>query len=163
MQTNLRIALVPRRWLGAALISGLLAGCGGPSDQPDLGSVSGTVTLDGEPLEDATLIFQPESGRPAYAVTDGDGYYELQYSASTAGAMVGKHLVYISTYREGDPAAEDPELRESRPERVPAQYNRDAADNPDMTVEIQSGGNTCDFPLSSEGEIYEPEPEPDSY
>lgn len=135
----------------------LLGGCfGEDSDAPELGSVSGTVTLDEKPLEGAMVTFQPENGRPAYAVTDSSGYYELRYTADTNGAMVGKHLVSIGTYRQGDPEAEEPELRETRPERVPTQYNVKAVDNPEMTVEVKAGSNTFDFALKSEGEIIQP-------
>lgn len=143
-------------------LAGLLAGCSGPpDDQPDLGSVSGTVTLDGEPLAEATISFQPQgSGRPSYAVTDSEGYYEMQYTGDAGGAKIGKHLVSISTYQEGDPGAPDPEGQETRPERVPARYNINAADNEEMTVEVTAGSNTIDFSLSSEGaEIVQPETE----
>lgn len=122
----------------------------------DLGRVSGTVTLDGEPLAEATIVFQPATGRPSFAVTDNSGRYELQYSAATKGAKLGRHQVQISTYQEGDPAVEEPEFQEPKPERVPARYNVNAADNPELSVEVTAGSNTIDFSLSSEGEIIEP-------
>lgn len=129
----------------------MLGGCGGPSDRPDLGYAEGRVTLGGEPLPKAMVTFQPDSGRPSFGITDEDGYYAVKYMPGEEGAKVGKHLVSISTYREpeeeGDPAV---------PEQVPVQYNRDAAENPEMTVEVRPGGNTLNWELSSEGEIYEP-------
>lgn len=146
MQTN-RTTLLPLTFIGL-----LLAGCVGSSDQPDLGYAEGWITLGGEPLPKAMVTFQPESGRPSFGVTDEDGYYYLEYRPGEEGAKVGNHLVSISTYREpemeGDPAM---------PEQVPVQYNRDAADNPDMTVEVKLGSNEFNWDLSSEGEIYEPD------
>src|SRR5262245_49070668 len=50
----------------------LLAGCSG-GDRPELGYVSGTVTMDGEPLVGVIVTFKPEQGRPAVDVTDADG------------------------------------------------------------------------------------------
>ena len=42
------------------------AGCGegAPSDTPELGSVTGTVTMDGKPLANVTVTFEPETGKP---------------------------------------------------------------------------------------------------
>ena len=134
------------------LAFGMVVGCGGPSDQPDLGSVSGTVTLDGKPLANATVMFQPEQGRPSYGVTDDDGYYELRYTANTDGAVVGKHVVSITTYEDPEEEGQKP-----TPEKVPVDYNENAAENPEMNVEVKSGSQTFDFNLTTEGkEIVQP-------
>ncbi len=47
----------------------LSMGCGG-GDMPELGDVSGKVTLDGKPLVGINILFTPEKGRPAGGVTD---------------------------------------------------------------------------------------------
>ena len=57
------------------------AGCGGP-DYGTPVSVSGKVTLDGEPLGELTVIFHNTSGLPAEfrtqrSTTDGQGVYNL--------------------------------------------------------------------------------------
>lgn len=145
------------------LLTGSLAvtiiGCGGGSDAPELGAVKGTVQMDGKPLDGATVTFQPqEGGRPSFGETDGEGYYELQYTADEAGAVVGKHRVSISTYREGDPGAEDPAEQKSQPERVPAQYNTQT----ELEAEVKPGTNPpIDFNLESQGEIIQPDALPD--
>lgn len=51
-----------------ALLS-LIAGCG-RGDLPPLGTVSGTVTLDGEPLPGVIISFKPDEGRVAAATTE---------------------------------------------------------------------------------------------
>ena len=41
-----------------------MLGCGGgtPDDQPDIGQVTGVVTVDGSPKADIIVAFQPEGG-----------------------------------------------------------------------------------------------------
>ncbi len=54
----------------AALVLAFVAGCGGPPE----GTVSGTVTMDQEPLKDGLIRFEPNSpdARPVDAtITDG--------------------------------------------------------------------------------------------
>ena len=63
-----------------------LSACGGGSDTPPLGTVTGVVTLDDKPLSDAEVTFQPEKGRPSLGKTDSEGNYTLVYTASDNGA-----------------------------------------------------------------------------
>ncbi|MBB03288.1 MAG: hypothetical protein CMJ47_11620, partial [Planctomyces sp.] len=74
----------------------LLAGCGGaPDDRPELADVTGVVTLDGEPVDGASVAFSPKSGmRGASAQTNELGEFELSY-ASTMGCPLGEHTVEI--------------------------------------------------------------------
>jgi hypothetical protein len=60
--------------LALLLISLTAAGCGDPTT-----SVTGTVTLDGQPLEKAIVQFQPEreNDRPAVVLTDASGRYRV--------------------------------------------------------------------------------------
>ena len=62
-------------WFTAALmLLGSILGCG----DSNLGRVTGTVTMDGQPLGDAYVIFKPLTGaRLAAAKTDKLGRYEL--------------------------------------------------------------------------------------
>lgn len=85
------------KWV-AALLACLasVAGCSS-GDQPDLGLVTGRITLNGEPLPNVEVAFQPENGRPSYGETDEDGNYELTYIRDTKGAKVGTHRVLVRT------------------------------------------------------------------
>lgn len=77
------------RWL---MVLGLVmvAGCGNEaSDKPDLGYVSGTVTLDGKPLPFVTMYFKPEVGRQSIARANEEGYYEAMYLVDEKGVKVG--------------------------------------------------------------------------
>jgi hypothetical protein len=120
------------------------AGCGGKNDAPELGKVKGQVTLDGSPLPDATVSYDPkEGGRTSTAVTDKEGHYELNYTLKAKGAKLGAHRVRISTYVQGgdEPNAEVKTV----PEKVPAKYQK-----PDsLKADVKAGENTVDFKLES--------------
>ena len=134
-------------WIAVALMAGFTLGCAG-SDL-NLGKVSGTVTLDGEPLADAMVIFTPMTGgRPAAGKTDSKGRYELIFSRDAEGAMLGEHVVEITT---GDEIVNDDDTVEMIPEVVPAKYNA----NTELRAVIEDGANVFDFPLESGGEIAE--------
>jgi hypothetical protein len=71
-----------------------LAGCrdGGRQVAP----VHGRITLDGRPLANADVQFQPDGSlRASSGRTDADGHYELMYKRGQPGAIVGPHTVRI--------------------------------------------------------------------
>ena len=78
---------VRMRLIAVAMIGLSNFGCGG--DTPPLGQVTGTVTLDGKPVDGATIQFEPTtSGLPtAFGRTDSQGKYELWYSRGNKGAL----------------------------------------------------------------------------
>lgn len=86
------------RWLALVLVL-TLSGCGGVPDQPPLGTVTGTVTLDGKPLEFIEISFVPNKGRPSYGDTNSLGNYELTYVRNIKGAKVGKHTITVRSGR----------------------------------------------------------------
>jgi hypothetical protein len=130
------------------------SGCGGRGDQPELGEVTGTIKLDGKPLSGITVVFQPESGRPASGVTDAEGNYELTYIRQTKGAKVGPNRVEIAPSEDGE--SEEAEAEEGESESVtsptrsgkptiPARYNVRS----ELKVDVKAGTNTFDFDLES--------------
>jgi hypothetical protein len=69
---------------------------------PELGSVSGVLTLDGKPLAGAIVTFQPiaseEPGSKlssSVGTTDKEGRYTLMYVRDVRGAVVGEHKVFV--------------------------------------------------------------------
>ncbi len=80
----------------------LLSGCGGSSDQPELGEVTGTITFNKQPLVGVAVVFQPENGRPARGMTNAEGKYELTYIRQTKGSKVGPNRVEIAPSEEGE-------------------------------------------------------------
>lgn len=128
--------------LAACLIT-FATGCGGSGNTPPLGKVSGTVTLNGEPLDGATIEFLPSNGRPSIGMTDADGHYDLLFRAGTPGALIGTHTVRITSQRSRSGGEGGEPLVEARPETVPQDYN----DQTTLSVEVTKGSNTHDFDL----------------
>jgi hypothetical protein len=115
----------------------MLAGCSGGAPVPKLNSVTGRVTLDGEPLAEAIVSFIPDKGPPSGAITDDEGKYVLKFKTGDVGAVAGEHTVTISTDLEGTNRPED--------ERVPEQYNKQTT----LRVTVTEGQNEHDFDLHS--------------
>lgn len=121
-------------WLSSKMMRG--------SDLPPLGSVTGTVTLDGQPLKDAIIMFIPEIPDKAkkeqtrlatsLARTDASGKYVLNYVQDVDGAVVGKHIVQIRAQKEGR-------------EVIPVQFNKQSK----LTATVASGSNDFKFDLKS--------------
>src|SRR5262245_9061165 len=66
-----------RRWLSAVGIVVCL-GCG---TRADLATVTGKITIDGQPLPDAFVVFAPTaSGTSSRGKTDAGGNYEMMFS-----------------------------------------------------------------------------------
>lgn len=79
-----------------------LSGCSGKSDRwtqarPPVYPVSGQVLLNGQPVEQATITFQPADpeGKPGSALTDADGRFEAQTFDPGDGLTAGTHRVAI--------------------------------------------------------------------
>jgi hypothetical protein len=81
------------------------------------------VTLNGQPLENAGVVFQPVAGvgeqsPSSGGFTDADGRYTLKIvGTESRGAVVGKHKVMITLVDE-DPGDDRPK----RARRIPARY-----------------------------------------
>jgi hypothetical protein len=120
-------------WLGLVLA---VAGCSGRYS--DIADVRGVVTLDGKPLEAATVLFQPAQGRPSVGRTDAAGRYRLLYTPRDLGARIGPCRVRIST-------AGDDDGRIAADERVPRRYFEPDA----LTVEVAPRANVFDFHLTT--------------
>jgi hypothetical protein len=83
-----------------ALVSCGLAGCGGDETaRIKLAPVTGTVTLNGKPLEGAEITFTPDGSNakntPASDVTGPDGNYKVIYRGRS-GLAPGKYKVLVS-------------------------------------------------------------------
>lgn len=89
------------RGLLAGLLLGLqivVMGCGGGSvDSTKYVSVTGVVTLDGKPIEGATVSFVPKkTGQMSFGLTGPDGKFSLKAGTGQSGAAVGDHNVTVT-------------------------------------------------------------------
>jgi len=131
------MTLIRASVLGLAFFA--LAGC---SNRPKnvARSVTGKVTVGGQPLAGARIIFTPkEGGSPAMGKTDDQGNYKLSWSRGIEGAQIGENAVSISTLVEGPPSSK-PEV----PEKVPLKYR----ENP-PTADVKRGSNVFNFDLEA--------------
>jgi hypothetical protein len=123
--------------IACAITTLAILGCS-PSHQPPLGRVSGTVTLDGESLANATVRFTPAGpGRTSEGTTDADGRYELRYLRDIPGANIDQHTVRITTASEANGGRE----------LLPPRYHSRSQ----LEARVASGTNSLDFVLRSQG------------
>lgn len=135
-------SIAVRRFVPALLLGfAIMVGCGGTEGYS---TVTGNVTLDGQPLPDALIQFSPVNpGSPSYGRTDASGNYELIYSREIKGAELGEHVVAITTAQTGDPDAEPP--TQDVPEKLPPKYHSQT----ELKVEVKPGKNVHNFELQS--------------
>lgn len=129
----------------AAIASIVACGCSG-GDTPDLGKVTGKVTLDGKPVAGANIQFYPtEGGRASSAVSDDSGQYELTYKGDLKGAKVGPHVVSVTTAMspEGEPGDEN--YKPGQEETIPEKYQGDS----ELKVDVKAGDNEIPLELKS--------------
>ncbi|MDZ7620204.1 MAG: carboxypeptidase regulatory-like domain-containing protein [Patescibacteria group bacterium] len=118
-----------------ALAIGVLVGAGcKSSDRPDLGRVEGVVTLDGKPLAEAFVHFDPGTVRGSSGATNAEGKFELTYLRDVKGAAVGEHTVRITTQSE------------TAPETLPARYHAQTT----LKAVVKAGQNQFQFDLESQ-------------
>jgi hypothetical protein len=146
------------KWLSAALVAFLLPGCGGG---PKLVSVTGTVTMNGKPLEGANISFAPEPGNAVETagtdITGPEGNYKLMYQGRS-GVSPGKYKVAISKL-EVKAGVELPENFKKDPmmakmagltkETLPDQATGKAAEGSFAAEVKESGDNVFDFDVKA--------------
>jgi hypothetical protein len=96
------------------------------------------VTLDGKPLAEADIRFQPDGQeRPSIGHTDIDGRYELIFKRGQTGAAVGKHTVRIWVSRE---IVRNPPV-------IAARFNSKS----ELRRDVKPEENEFDFDVTTEG------------
>jgi len=92
------------------LAAGMLVGCGGGGSGPDRVSVSGTVTVGGEPVEVAQIQFEPKvdksdvSNAPTAFGYVKNGEYSIP---EVTGAIVGEHQVRVRIVKTAEGEEEE--------------------------------------------------------
>lgn len=132
------------RKLCAALLPLLfvVAGCGDPN-APPMGTVSGTVTVGGQPpTEPFRIVFSNSTtGQGSAGEVEEDGGYELETPLP-----VGEYQVYfiMSNKMQSDaPRSTDAEIVKS----IPRQYQSESSP---LTEAVAEGSNTIDVDVPAE-------------
>lgn len=141
------------RWktaVACAALASQVCGCGG-TDYP-LAPVSGVVTLDGEPLAGAAVVFQPKPAEPVEKAapgsvgrTDDQGRFALATVHEEPGAALGRHRVRIYSYSPESAPVSDVDTTKVV-ERVPDRYNYRSQLFFEVTAE---GTAAADFELTT--------------
>lgn len=128
-----------------ALCAVLALGCGDNSG-PSVGAVTGTITMNGQPVSQVNVTFIPEAkGSPSYGGTDDRGVYRLLYNHKRAGAELGKHNVIIQN-REPETDDSGRRILSSATLTIPAKYQQPGT----LTAEVRPGSNEVNFTLDAQ-------------
>lgn len=147
------------RLLLVSMLLVFLSACGTSvqSDRPATHPVSGTVTMNGQPVARANLSFQLADGSGSAAgVTDNQGRYELTTFTAGDGAVPGEYLVAITQFEEPPPGAgvpdDHPDYNPNLPEFVPKNLLPEryaTAKSSGLKATVVEGPNTgVDFELT---------------
>lgn len=120
--------------------------------------VSGTITLDGQPLPFAQITFvavDKSAGTDSYGNSDADGNFKIQtlQGKANGGTTPGMYKVAVTCFKEEETGKtykdeegnEKPETRDVSV--VPAKYN--SAETSGIEVEVKKGSNTINLELQS--------------
>ena len=152
--------------LATAISSCVLLAATGCDSGPPTGTVTGVVTMDGEPLDSALVTFVPkEGGQSALGKTNEVGEYEL-YRRGEPGALLGPYKVTVTTLHNDSPdsplqapsdseaymqqamgggSASSARARTSPKERIPPRYNK----NSELSQTVKEGENIVNLELTS--------------
>ena len=127
------------------LIVLLCCGCGG--DNVRRTAVKGEVLLDGKPVVNGRILFEPTSGTtgPVAGATIKDGAFEIP---SHMGVTVGKNLVRINSNKPTGKKIKSSmsnDVLDETVEGIPEKYNTKSK----LEKEIEEGPNELSFDLES--------------
>jgi hypothetical protein len=174
-QMSFRGRLECRRFASIATVGLLLAGCSGPGDADyaklNLVDITGTVMVDGVPVEGVEVRFEDNPFQYSFGVTDASGNYKMMLNNRKSGVTPGSKKVRFVPKSGGGAAGvsdaasvipqegDDGEARETAdgdvieiakdaagPGKVPACYNSD----PKISVEVSKTTPKFDFDLKSD-------------
>lgn len=143
-----------RRMSSLAVLTVGLVVVTGCSRGPKLVPVNGRVTLDGKPVQEMLINFQPvgnTTGEGAHAMTDTDGRFTLSDMRGGTGAHVGEYKVSfypaLGRKKEGDPTTDV--VSDGSKSGFPRIYLD--ADKSPLRATIPEGGGTAEVILTATG------------
>ncbi|MFM7205579.1 MAG: hypothetical protein ACKO4T_02760 [Planctomycetaceae bacterium] len=123
-------SVMSRAWLGlTAVVLLAAAGCWGRG----FAEVTGTVMVDGKPLQGAFVTFQPEGSDAVRGVgaTNAEGRYRVIRPGSKVGAMIGRNRVSVTGGDSG--------------RSLPARYSTEST----LEYEVKRGANVFDIDITT--------------
>ncbi len=117
------------------------SGCG--RTDPNKGAVSGSVTLDGEPLDHAQIVFRDPQGQQASAggkIVKGE--YELETPVAAMRVEITAYREIPGKFDNSNPTGPVPLAEQV----LPARYNRAS----ELTADVKAGANEFNFQLKSD-------------
>jgi hypothetical protein len=90
--------------------------------------VSGTITVNGKPIEGIEVLFVPERKiRPGFGATDSSGRYEAKFLERQLGVPLGPCVIQLSRYGQ-----------DHLTNQLPEPYNVKSSENPDLRLDIKT-------------------------
>ncbi|RIK84334.1 MAG: hypothetical protein DCC67_04995 [Planctomycetota bacterium] len=109
--------------LTAIIALSMIVGCD-HSGRLDTAEVTGTVTLDGQPLSAGTILFRPESGRAGRGKVENGRIVEASTYGINDGIVLGEHKIAIQPIPDIAPVTvsrmEDPTDRVHNARQLPS-------------------------------------------
>ena len=114
---------------GFVLLAASVAGCGGGGDQLERVAVSGSVTINGEPVPNGVVRFKPAAGTegPMASTMITDGQYDIP---GDQGPIAGNYEVQVQAYEDPNAAAAPASARPAvASDKLGAKISSDDPDN----------------------------------
>ncbi|MBA2116052.1 hypothetical protein [Bremerella alba] len=139
------------------LAMGLMLGCS-ESGRPPMGIVGGTVTFEGKPVSEGSIIFEVKDARPATGKIQGGKITDVTTFEPNDGVAVGEAAVavYASSSEVASAVVASPDVNQPRLPKgymgsgqsslIPARYNNPSTSQ--LTCEIHAGENHLEFDLT---------------
>jgi len=133
-------------WLMLLAAALLPLGCN--NNNASVGSVSGTVSYDGQPLKSGEITFLPAQGRPGYGkVVDGQ-IQEVTTESAGDGAPVGTNRITITAREESTAVAQPGQMAAPGRSLIPERYGD--AEKSGLTADIKAGTNELKLDLTKQ-------------
>jgi hypothetical protein len=140
-----RPALARSNWV-AACGALLIVGC----SDPNVGVVTGSITVDGTPAKSGSIAFFPVNGKSSIAGAEIiDGHYRAEVAVGSSNVeirvpkIVGRKKLYDTP---------DSPIKDIMTESLPGKYN----DATELTLDVQPGVNEQDYELTSGSRLVDP-------
>lgn len=125
----------------------LVSGC---DSGPEVYPVTGTVTLDGQPVEGAAVGLIPTvGGRHGSAVTDAKGEFVVGTFTPDDGALAGEHTVVVTKVKIVKPGNERAGIPPVLEYVVPERYDQPEASG--LSVTVAKGTEPLELKLTKQG------------